>query len=344
MSLTGGIRVLAANQPADRFYRGGARIAAFRGHESAGDRIPEDWLASTVSVYAEREVGLTVLDDGMLLRDAIERHPVPWLGEAHVDAFGPDACLLVKLLDAGERLPVHSHPSDEFAAAELGLAHGKAEAWLVLEGGLVHVGFRRAVGESELRRWVEEQDADALLGAMHHLELTPGDTLFVPAGVPHAIGAGLFVVELQEPADVSVLLEWTGFDIDGRTTGQLGLGLDRSLRSVDRSGWAAKDVAGLRGRREGRDVLPAGSHRFFRAEWREVRGFAVLPAGFAVVVVVAGSGVMRSSDGLSTPVTAGATLLVPFESGDLRVDGDVQLIVCRPPFPPPSHGPIGVHA
>ncbi|WP_231560250.1 hypothetical protein [Microbacterium hominis] len=39
---------------------------------------------------------------------------------------------LVKLLDAGQRLPVHAHPDDAFAAAHLGRAHGKAEAWYIL--------------------------------------------------------------------------------------------------------------------------------------------------------------------------------------------------------------------
>ena len=68
--------------------------------------------------------------------------------------------------------------------------------------------------------------------------LSPGDRVLVPAGMPHAIGRGILLVELQEPTDFSVLLEWEGFAIDGRAEGHLGLGFDVALGCVDRAGWS----------------------------------------------------------------------------------------------------------
>ena len=136
--------LLAANQPADRFYRGGPRIAAFRGERggaAAGDHVPEDWVASVTTQAGDGSVGLTRLpgtpssnppNGGRLLRDAIAGDPTAWLGQAHVEAFGADPRLLVKLLDPGQRLPVHGHPDDAWASAHLGRAHGKAEAWCIL--------------------------------------------------------------------------------------------------------------------------------------------------------------------------------------------------------------------
>ena len=50
-----------------------------------------------------------------------------------------------------------------------------------------------------------------MLGALHRVPVAAGDAIFVPAGMPHAIGEGLLIVELQEPTDLSVLLEWEGF-------------------------------------------------------------------------------------------------------------------------------------
>ena len=82
---------------------------------------------------------------------------------------------------------------------------------------------------------------------MHALDLAAGDAVLVPAGLPHAIGEGAFVVELQEPTDLSILLEWSGFEIDGATDGHLGLGFDVALAAVDRRGWSADDISGLRG-------------------------------------------------------------------------------------------------
>ena len=74
--------------------------------------------------------------------------------------------------------------------------------------------------------------------------MSAGDALFVPAGAPHAIGEGVLIVELQEPTDLSILLEWEGFGIDDEQAATLGLGWDVALASVER---AARDAEALRG-------------------------------------------------------------------------------------------------
>lgn len=323
---------LPANQPADRFYAGGRQIAAFRGTGPAASHEPEDWVASATAVFGHEPVGLSVLPDGRLLRDAIDADPVAWLGAEHVAAFGPDPALLVKLLDAGQRLPVHAHPDVPFAAEHLGLAHGKTEAWVVLEPARVHLGFTRDVDADELAGWVRTQDTDAMLGTMHALDLDAGDAVLVPAGLPHAIGEGAFVVELQEPTDLSILLEWSGFAIDGAADGHLGLGFDVALAAVDRRGWSADEIARLRGATAASsgDLLPEAS-AFFRVErWTGARE---LDPGLAVLVVVAGDGALVTG-AASTPLRRGHTVLLPAAAGPVALEGDdLRVVVCRPPRP-----------
>lgn len=323
---------LAANQPADRFYAGGARIRAFRGRAAEGDHVPEDWVGSVTPLFGERDLGLSRLPDGWLLRDAVAADPVAWLGEEHVGRFGSDTALLVKLLDAGERLPVHAHPDREFAAAHLGLAHGKTEAWIALEPADVHLAFARDVSDDELTGWVQHQDTAAMLGAMHTLRLRAGDAVLVPAALPHAIGEGAFVVELQEPTDLSILMEWTGFRIDGAALGHLGLGFGTALAAVNRRAWTAAEVEALRGADASTvgELLPAAAE-FFRAE--RCRGPVTWEPGFAVVVVVAGQGTLRADDGSVVPLRPGQTLLLPHSAGAVDVSGavDLALLRCRPP-------------
>ena len=127
--------LLPANQPADRFNAGGRQIADFRGATWTGGRVPEDWIGSTTTLFGEADLGLTVLADGRRLRDAVAADPLAWLGARHVARFGADTRLLTKLLDAGQRLPVHLHPDGPFAAEHLGRGHGKTEAWVFLRGG-----------------------------------------------------------------------------------------------------------------------------------------------------------------------------------------------------------------
>src|SRR3954469_21674986 len=128
-----GPQLLPRNQ-LSHFYRGGERLAAWRrAAGQAGPNQPEEWLASMTTMSGEAERGLSRLADGTLLRDAVEADPMAWLGEAHVEHFGPSTERLVKLLDAGQRLPVHLHPDRAFARKHLGLYHGKTEAWIILD-------------------------------------------------------------------------------------------------------------------------------------------------------------------------------------------------------------------
>jgi mannose-6-phosphate isomerase len=332
--------VLASNRPPSRFYRGGRRITDLRGEDPAGEREPEDWVASTTTVAGEGRMGLSVLPDGRLLRDAISDEPVAWLGAEHVARFGVDTMLLVKLLDAGERLPVHAHPHRSFAGEHLGRVHGKAEAWVILRGGEVHLGLRRDLAAEELDDLLRRQDSDELLDAMHRIEVRRGDVVFVPPGVLHAIGAGVFLAELQEPEDLSILVEWEGFALDGPRDGHLGLGFDVALCAVERRARSAEEIAGLVHRAAGDSpLLPAEAGEYFRLEWvvTDDGAPATVGGGFAVLLVLEGAlelAVDLGPVGGSMVVTGGRTIIVPAAAGAITVRGAGELLVCRPPAVP----------
>jgi mannose-6-phosphate isomerase len=322
-----------------RFYLGGPGIAELRGTEPAGERVPEDWVGSTTTVFGEAELGLSRLPDGRLLRDAAAADPVAFFGPDHAERRGPDPALLVKLLDAGERLPVHVHPDGRFAREALGTPYGKTEAWIVIgtskPDAAVAAGFREDVAPETLERWVRDQDHDAMLGALNPLPVQPGDAIFVPAGTPHAIGDGVLIVELQEPTDMSVLLEWDGFGIEDDDEATLGLGWERALRCVDR---AALDPATLRGPDPAANgpvarLLPPAADRFFRAERLAPRSCAPaeLAPGFAILVLTDGAGSLRPEHGEPLDLRRGDTVLVPWDAGAFALEGELVAIACRPP-------------
>jgi mannose-6-phosphate isomerase len=320
------------------FYRGGARITDLRGVPAPGERAPEEWLASTTPRFGAAPAGLTVLPDGRLLRDAVVEEPEAWLGPEHVTAFGADPGLLVKLLDAGERLPVHLHPDRPWARRHLGCRYGKTEAWYVVaadERAQVHLGFREDVTVAELADRVDRQDSAAMLEAMHVRAVSAGDGILVPAGWPHAIGAGILLVEAQEPTDFSILLEWAGFDLDGPAEGHLGLGFETALGAVDLRGHGPDEVDALIGpavteRADALiDTLPARADDFFRMQVARPASGVTVPAGFAVVVVLSGTGELAAHDG-ALPVSRGDVLAVPHGAGAWALRGDVEAVVCRP--------------
>jgi mannose-6-phosphate isomerase len=314
------------------FYAGGARIAALRGLELDSDHMPEEWLGAVNTTFGDGERGLSRLPDGTLVRDAVAAEPEAYLGAAHVARYGPDPALLVKLLDAGLRLPVHFHPGRRFARQALGSRYGKTEAWLIVEaerGAAVHAAFKRDVEMAELREWMRTQDAAAMLAAMHELRVASGDVVFVPAGTPHAIGEGILMVELQEPTDFSVLLEWAGFELT-EDQGHLELGWDRALQALDRSGWDEQSAHELRG-----PTLPDDADPYFRAE--RLGRSAVLDAGFSILVVLGGKGTLATEAG-ELELNRGAVVLVPFAAGPGELQGNVDVLRARPPDPDAGEG------
>jgi mannose-6-phosphate isomerase len=342
--------VLGPNQ-VHRFYRGGPAICELRGTPSEDEYAPEDWIGSATAVFGTDRIGISTLPDGRATPEAMAADPEAFFGSRHAERFGGDPRLLVKLLEAGERLPVHCHPDRSFARRHLDCRWGKTEAWVIVgvraADPHVFLGFGREVDPATLSEWVREQRTSAILGAMNRIPVEVGDTVLVPAGTPHAIGEGVFLVELQEPTDLSVLLEWEGFDVDGTRDGHLGLGFDRALSCVDRSGWGPEALRHLlagRGNapdRPGVEVLFSwAADPFFRAERVRPGGASLLPAAFSIMVVTAGDGRLEFGGG-TLDLGRGSTVLVPFASGDCRLVGRIEVIRCMPPDPeePEAPGP-----
>lgn len=326
------ITPLDANQPPGRFYKGGARIDRFRGVPEGVEFRPEDWVASVTTVAGEATLGLTVLPSGETLAAAVTADPEAWLGKRHVAAFGPSTMLLVKLLDAGQRLPVHAHPDDDFSRTHLHIPFGKAEAWYILDGGRIHIGLTRSIDRSELLSLVKTQDTSALIALLHTREVSAGDVVFVPPGELHAIGAGVLLLELQQPTDLSILLEWDGFELDGEQVGHLGLGFDVALKAVRTDARTADEIDSLIAPvADGTNVLPRLSERYFRLERRVVKGSLTVERGFAVVVAEHGTATVEPLVGEPLEISRGATVVAPHAAGDLTLTGDATVLVCRPP-------------
>jgi mannose-6-phosphate isomerase len=330
----------------DHFYRGGDRIGALR-HGPGGPQRPEEWIGSTTARFGQAPQGFSTLPDGRLLIEAVESDPDAWLGPDHVARYGAGTEVLIKLLDLDQRLPVHLHPNRAFARTHLGLAHGKTEAWYVLDapaGAEVGVGFREQMSLDQVAAWVSERDTESLMSALRTRVVRPGDAMLVPAGLPHTVQAGVFVLELQEPTDLSILLEWQGFAVDGMKDGHLDLGFDTALQAVDLTAVTDSDLDRLVLARESIDraglvsTMPAQADAYFRAHRFDSSGGPVsVDPGFAIVLVLEGTGVLASPGG-ALGVSRGDVVLVPFAAGEYTVHheghGDpVVGVVCRPPAP-----------
>ena len=320
----------------DHFYRGGNRIGKLR-KGPGGPMRPEEWIASTTTRFGEKVNGLSVLANGKLLRDEVMNDPQHWLGSDHVKKYGSSTEILVKLLDPDQRLPVHYHPDRKFASDKLDLAHGKTEAWIILDapiGAKVGVGFNRKMSKSEVAELVSKHDSQGLLDSLMFLEVSAGDVVFVPAGVPHAIEAGIFVLELQEPTDLSILLEWDGFAVDGDKDGHLDLGYEVALDALRLEPLTEQEISQIitrfdKAKSTSQKIFKSIADDFFRADYLSGDS-TVMDAGFGILLILEGTGKLEFSDSNTLQVEAGDAVVIANAAGSFTLKGATG-IISRPP-------------
>ena len=242
-----------------RFYDGGKMIDRFKGLANPKDSLfPEEWVGSCVQAtnpgeHFKKGEGLAIIGSGVSepvsLKSLIEQFPEEMLGPRHVKTHGANPAMLVKLLDAAIRLIIHAHPTKEFARTHLNDCFGKTEAWFVLEtrsevaDPYVLIAFKDEVSRPRYKDMMLKNNIDEMMRVMHRVPVKAGDVVYVKAGVPHAIGEGIFMVELQEPSDYSIILEQTCPAYTFRQEEcYLGLDPDTTLSVIDHRVYTPDEV------------------------------------------------------------------------------------------------------
>ena len=121
--------------------------------------------------------------------------------------FTPGATypVLVKFIFTSQRLSVQVHPDDAYAQRHE-QSSGKSEMWHILDaqpGAAIAIGFREQVSPDRLIKAVDDGSIEELL---NWVPVAPGQTFFTPAGVVHAIGAGITLCEIQQNSDITYRL------------------------------------------------------------------------------------------------------------------------------------------
>ena len=186
--------------------------------------------------------------------------------------------LLIKLLDAREKLSLQVHPPAQIAADLNG--EPKTEFWYIADAepdAELYVGLKRDVSRESFARALRNGTAEE---HVHRLRVRAGDAMFLPSGRLHAIGAGNVIVEIQQNSDTTYrVFDWNRLEANGQPR---QLHVEQSLRSIDFDDYApglvaAPEEALLR------DPL------FAIDRWNLVEARAVTPGGqFAIVACLSG--------------------------------------------------------
>ncbi len=189
---------LLLKAPIKDYLWGGRRLIEEFGFETEKEKAAEAWMLSC------HKDGNSVVRNGSLaglsLQQAIETWGAEALGKkAAIFTYFP---ILIKLIDAKDRLSVQVHPNDEYALANEG-EYGKTEMWYVVDcdddAKLIY-GFNQDITQGE---FLERINNNNLSPVCNYVPVKKGDVFFIEAGTMHAIGKGILIAEVQQNSNTT---------------------------------------------------------------------------------------------------------------------------------------------
>ncbi len=192
---------------------GNGAISDVPNHAQAphGKKIGESWELS------DREGDESVIADG-----ACAGKTIRWLLDEHGEKImgipwtrGQRFPLLIKLLDAAQRLSLQVHPPVSVASQLKG--EPKTEIWYLLEAqahAALMAGLKKGVTREQFETELKNQTLEPLI---HRLKVKRGDAMFIPSGRIHAIDAGCLILEIQQNSDTTYrVYDWGHVGLDGK--------------------------------------------------------------------------------------------------------------------------------
>lgn len=298
---------------------GGDKIVAFKKMTEHVENVGESWEVSAVE--GSESVVANGADRGLTLTELVGKYGAELLGEANYRRFGQKFPLLVKFIDAKQKLSVQVHPSDALAKQRHGKL-GKNEMWYVVgaeQGAALLSGFKKKISSEEYLQKVAD---GSFLDVVQSCEVKPGDVCYVPAGRVHGIGAGTFVVEIQETSDVTYrIFDYNRRDKDGNLR---ELHTELACEAID-----FDDVGeDFRIPYEARKNEPVGlvstpyfTTSLYDMDEAHVCDYSRLDS-FVILICVDGACLLTDDAGNETRLSAGETVLLPASIRSVRMIPD----------------------
>ncbi len=283
---------------------GGQRLKA------ADPPVGEAWVAFEESRVREGEHA------GRTVAELSTEYGAQFLGREVFETYGSRFPLLVKLLDCADWLSVQVHPDDEQAARLVGEGEfGKTEAWHFIEvepGATIYAGIKPGTGEEELEAAIR---GGRVLEVAERLEVSAGQTVYIPAGTLHALGPGLLLYEVQQSSDTTYRV----YDWDRPASAGRKLHVEESVAVTDpRKGAVVRPAPELRGTAAAAALVCPHFELEVVRLGREALDADTAGATFHILTVTEG-GAELSCDGETVRLAQYETALVAGGAGAYRV-------------------------
>lgn len=189
---------LLLKPPVKDYLWGGTKLKTEYGLETDNEIAAEGWMLS-----CHKDGSNIVLNGefkGKTLPQVLEIWGDKALGKNSLKfEYFP---ILIKLIDAADRLSVQVHPNDEYALKNEG-EYGKTEMWYVVDcekGAQLIYGLNREVEKEEFEQRIKD---NTLSEICNFVPVNKGDVFFIEAGTLHAIGKGILIAEVQQNSNTT---------------------------------------------------------------------------------------------------------------------------------------------
>lgn len=298
--------------------------------EKLGKNLPQGMTAESWEISTHPDGINTIANGefkGQLLTDLIDRFGREIVGTELYTALVKFP-LLIKFIDANNKLSVQVHPRDEYARLHEKGELGKNEMWYILSakpGAKLIYGTRPGITKEDFRKAVEE---DRTLECLKEVEVSPGDVLNIPAGLVHAIGEGIVLAEIQQNSNTTYrVFDYNRVDSKGS---KRPLHIEKALDVIDFGLEINKP------RTRGLDVkLNSTSiksykiaNKYFSVEEYDVNGVIEENADggkFYIYVFVDGAAEIKYS-GKVIGVARGESILIPAALGKYTLEGKFRTL------------------
>lgn len=311
-------------RPAFKDYLwGGERLKTIYKKDSPYDITAESWELSA------HPAGPSVISggefDGMEFLDFVTKHSEEVCGwkSKTFDRFP----ILIKFIDAKNSLSVQIHPDDDYAFVNEG-EFGKNEVWYVMDaepGAFLYCGLKEPTSKEEIRRRIADNTVTEIL---NKVEVHEGDVVFIPAGTIHAIGAGLFICEIQQSSNCTYrLYDFGRLDKDGKPR---ELHIDKAMDVVDTEAYEQNAYGLGEAYQEGDAIIQTLCRcKYFESTKYNISGETVIKmddASFRSIVVLSGNATISTGDE-SMEASPGESFFVSAGRKVVHVSGKCEIIV-----------------
>lgn len=307
---------------------GGRQIEQVLGRQGLPEgRVAESWESSDIEGKGARVTNGELA--GQSLHALVEQYPEALVGE---NFDGPHFPVLAKFIDATGMLPVHLHSNGPTARRKGTWSHGKTEAWHILHaapGATLLAGVKDGVDRDTLRQALLEERFDEV---MHRIEIRPGDTLYVQAGLLHSFGPETLLYEVQQQADHQQhAMSWQMEDGSSISHEQreeninaLLEEIDLSLQTTPSTPVSVREAAGVE-----RRFCCAGP--FFALERVLIDTAYSRSIDRATLVSNLGAPFTLHANGEAVPLERGESVLLPAALGEATLEGRADVLMSYVP-------------